>query len=189
MRVLVQGLETGTGPSNPLAYLEKLEAQMRYPVFQDQGWPIGSGAVESGNKLVVEARLKGGGMHWARPHVNPMLGLRNIVCSDRWAEEWPRIARRLRKSASRSAGPPGEKADLGRRPEEARESEAKLSLVAGPEVPVKGSAGVTIAGAIEGSKPPNRPAPITPSGELRLAAPNGPKNLTDTPIEFANTSK
>ncbi len=79
-----------------LAYLEKRIAQMQYPTFQAQGWPIGSGAVESGNKLVVEARLKGAGMHWARDHVDPMLALRNIVCNDRWAEAWPQIETRLR---------------------------------------------------------------------------------------------
>jgi len=75
-----------------LAYLEKRENHMQYPVYQEQGLPIGSGAVESGNKLVVEARLKGSGMHWAREHVNPMLGLRNAVCSDRWDEAWPQIS-------------------------------------------------------------------------------------------------
>ena len=74
-----------------LAYLEKREAHMQYPAYQEQGFPIGSGAVESGNKLVVEARLKGAGMHWAREHVNPMLGLRNAACSDRWDEAWPQI--------------------------------------------------------------------------------------------------
>ena len=69
-----------------LAYLEKREAHMQYPTYLAQGWPIGSGAVESGNKVVVEARLKGAGMHWARDNVNPMLALRNALCSDRWAE-------------------------------------------------------------------------------------------------------
>lgn len=81
------------------AYLEKRVAQMQYPSFQQQGWPIGSGMVESGNKLVVEARLKGAGMHWARPNVNGMLGLRNIVCNQRWSQEWPLIADQLRKQA------------------------------------------------------------------------------------------
>ena len=76
-----------------LAYLEKRRAQMDYAHFQAAGYPIGSGSVESANKLVVEARLKGAGMHWARPHVDPMLALRNIACSDRWAEAWPQIAR------------------------------------------------------------------------------------------------
>jgi hypothetical protein len=83
-----------------LAYLEKRQAQMQYPIFQNQGWPIGSGIVESGNKLVVEVRLKGSGMHWADKHVNSMLAIRNILCSDRWKQEWPRIETQLRQQAS-----------------------------------------------------------------------------------------
>ena len=86
--------------SGNLAYLEKRENQMHYPQFQAQGWPIGSGIVESGNKLVVEVRLKGSGMHWADANVNPMLALRNILCSDRWKEEWPKIELQLRQQAS-----------------------------------------------------------------------------------------
>ena len=35
---------------------------MQSPTYQAAGWPIGSGSVESANKLVVEARLKGAGM-------------------------------------------------------------------------------------------------------------------------------
>jgi hypothetical protein len=72
--------------SKSLSYLEKREAQMQYPLYLEQGWPIGSGAVESANKLVVEARLKGAGMHWASAHVNPMLALRNAICNGRWAQ-------------------------------------------------------------------------------------------------------
>jgi hypothetical protein len=45
-----------------LTYLQKREAHMQYPIYQEAGWPIGSGSVESANKLVVEARLKGAGM-------------------------------------------------------------------------------------------------------------------------------
>ena len=83
-----------------LPYLEKRTTQMQYPIFQAQGWPIGSGMVESGNKLVVEARLKGSGMHWADENVNPMLALRNILCSDRWKEEWPKIENQLRQQST-----------------------------------------------------------------------------------------
>jgi hypothetical protein len=43
--------------------------------------------VESGNKLVVEVRLKGSGMHWAEQHVNPMLALCNIICIRRWKKK------------------------------------------------------------------------------------------------------
>jgi hypothetical protein len=73
------------------AYLEKRVALLEYPQFQAAGWPIGDGAVESANKLVVESRLTGSGMHWARDHVDPMVALRNIACNDRWAEAWPQI--------------------------------------------------------------------------------------------------
>ncbi|MDF1513187.1 MAG: ISKra4 family transposase [Anaerolineae bacterium] len=66
-----------------LAYLENRVTMMDYPEYQRQGWPIGSGSVESANKVVVEARLKGAGMHWAPDNVNPMLSLRGAVCSDR----------------------------------------------------------------------------------------------------------
>jgi hypothetical protein len=82
------------------SYLEKRKTQMQYPHYQKQNWPIGSGMVESANKLVVEARLKGAGMHWKRANVDPMLALRNIICSDRWDQEWPKIALRLRQQAA-----------------------------------------------------------------------------------------
>lgn len=80
-----------------LAYLEARVAQMRYPQFVADGWPIGSGMVESANKLVVEERLKGAGMHWAEPNVNPLLALRNAICNDRWDECWSVIERRQRR--------------------------------------------------------------------------------------------
>jgi hypothetical protein len=86
LRMLVQDHPELPELSESLAYLEKREAHMQYPMCLAQGWPIGSGAVESGNKVVVEARLKGAGMHWARDNVNPMLALRNALCSGRWAE-------------------------------------------------------------------------------------------------------
>ncbi len=79
-----------------LAYLEKRVGMMDYPEYQRQGWPIGSGSVESANKVVVEARLKGAGMHWAPAHVNPMLSLRNAVCNDRWDEAWASITMQYR---------------------------------------------------------------------------------------------
>ncbi len=95
-----------------LAYLEKRQAQLEYATFQQQGYPIGSGIVESANKTVVEARLKGAGMHWAPEHVNPLLALRTIACTDRWAEAWPQIVGHVRTqqrattTARRVARPP-----------------------------------------------------------------------------------
>jgi len=69
-------------------YLRKRMAAMDYPAFQRAGWPIGSGMVASGNKLVMQARLKGAGMHWKPEQVNPMLALRMNLCNGRWEEGW-----------------------------------------------------------------------------------------------------
>jgi hypothetical protein len=71
-----------------MQYFGKRLSLMQYPAYQRDGWPIGSGMVESANKLVVQARLKGAGMHWAPAHVNPMLALRTAACSERWDEAW-----------------------------------------------------------------------------------------------------
>ena len=73
------------------AYLVERRDRIRYAEFTAAGYPIGSGAVESANKLVVEARLKGAGMHWARENVNAMLTLTNAVANERWEEAWGRV--------------------------------------------------------------------------------------------------
>jgi hypothetical protein len=88
-----------------LGYLASRWAHIQYARFQAAGYPVGSGAMESANKLVVEARLKGAGMHWARHHVDPMLALRTVACADRWAEAWPQIAARRRATARRPRPP------------------------------------------------------------------------------------
>lgn len=69
-----------------VTYLEKREARMQYPHYRAAGWPIGSGIVESGHRVVMQARLTGAGMHWAPAHVNPLLALRMSACNDRWEE-------------------------------------------------------------------------------------------------------
>lgn len=89
--------ETLARVQTAINYLAKRRAQIEYARFQAAGYPIGSGSVESGNKVVVEAHLKGAGMHWAREHVNPLVALRDILCSERWDEDWPQIATRLRQ--------------------------------------------------------------------------------------------
>ena len=88
-----------------LIYLQKRAAHMQYPSYQQAGWPIGSGSVESANKLVVEARLKGAGMRWERENVNPRLLLRNAVCNREWRETWTsaRAHRRALRSQQRQA--------------------------------------------------------------------------------------
>jgi len=61
--------------------------------------------VESANKLVVEARLKGSGMSTPcrsgnRRHVTPMVALRALLCSGRWDQAWPLICGQLRQQVA-----------------------------------------------------------------------------------------
>lgn len=114
LRQLRDGLAAGTRAgveaeaikvvTDNLGYLAKRREQIQYAAFEQAGFPIGSGMVESGNKLVVEARLKGAGMHWAPEHVDPMVALRTVACTDRWEEAWPQIVAQWRAdSRARSA--------------------------------------------------------------------------------------
>lgn len=76
-------------------YLSRRRHQIAYAAFQAKGYPIGSGAVESANKLVVEQRLKGSGMHWSRRNVTPMLALRAVACNHEWDAVWPTLWQHL----------------------------------------------------------------------------------------------
>jgi len=89
-----------------LAYCTTRIAQMQYRAFAAQGYPIGSGAVESANKLVVEARLKGAGMHWAVANVDPLLALRCAICSGTWCSAWTALSdERMRRARRRHPRP------------------------------------------------------------------------------------
>lgn len=80
-------------------YFARRRDQIRYAAFQAAGYPIGSGCVESANKLLVEARLKGAGMHWQRANVNALLALRCLERNGRWSTAWPAIWQELRCQA------------------------------------------------------------------------------------------
>src|SRR5207244_1377822 len=66
--------------------------QIQYASFRARGYPIGSGIIESANKLLMEARLKGAGMHWLPASVDPLLALRSAGQSGRWETTWPLVA-------------------------------------------------------------------------------------------------
>lgn len=87
----VRALGDSGAVTSEVNYLSKRQAQMAYQSYRRQGLPIGSGIVESANKLVVEARMKGAGMHWQASHVNPMVSLRNAICSESWGGAWAQV--------------------------------------------------------------------------------------------------
>ena len=76
---------------NARFYLQRRLEMIDYPFFQQRGYPIGSGSVESAHKQVVQRRFKQAGMRWAPQNVNPLLALRDLLCNDRWSEGWDDI--------------------------------------------------------------------------------------------------
>jgi hypothetical protein len=73
-------------------YLKQREQTIDYPYFRARQLPLGSGSVESSHKQVVQSRMKQAGMRWAKPNIEPLLALRNLVCNGRWEEGWNKVA-------------------------------------------------------------------------------------------------
>jgi hypothetical protein len=65
-------------------YLVNNKDNINYKQYLDNGFFIGSGAIESGNKSVVQKRLKGPGMKWNINSAQAMLTLKSKYESKRW---------------------------------------------------------------------------------------------------------
>jgi len=65
------------------SYFTKHAERMQYPLFRDDGLPIGSGAIESAAEHVVQQRMKRAGMRWSEAGGDAMLALRARVRSQR----------------------------------------------------------------------------------------------------------
>jgi hypothetical protein len=68
-------------------FFQTHQARLRYAQFQDDGFPIGSGTVESAVKQ-FKARLTGPGMRWSRPGAQRMLALRAAVLDGSFDARW-----------------------------------------------------------------------------------------------------
>jgi hypothetical protein len=78
--------------ATPVAYLDRHLAAGRldYDKMQRRGLPIGSGAIESAIRRVVNQRLKGNGLMWCEGNAEGMLLLRAAALTGRWDEEMQR---------------------------------------------------------------------------------------------------
>jgi hypothetical protein len=97
---LARALETQAQPlSEDRANLLRAEAtffhnhqrRMQYLEFRENGWPIGSGPIESGAKQ-FQGRLKGPGMRWSRPGAERMLALRSSIMSNYFDHHWKALS-------------------------------------------------------------------------------------------------
>lgn len=91
-----------------LAYWSRNRERLRYAAFREAGLPVGSGAVESSVRRVINLRLKGASITWTEEHAEGILHLRAHAKSGRWCEleeavldeaGWRPTARQVSKSA------------------------------------------------------------------------------------------
>lgn len=68
-----------------LDYFTKHRLHMNYAAIKEKNLPIGSGAMESAIRRVVNLRLKGPSIFWCKPNAEAMLLLRAFAKSGRWS--------------------------------------------------------------------------------------------------------
>jgi len=85
------------------AYFETRRDLMRYGEFADRRIPLGSGAVESAIRRVINLRLKGPAIFWKRGTAEAMLHLRAYLKAGRWGEIIRRVIHRAPDGGSDEA--------------------------------------------------------------------------------------
>jgi hypothetical protein len=91
VKPVLQALTQATAPSSEGAevlrketnYFRSNAARMDYPTFRERGLPIGSGAIESAAKHLVQQRLKRPGARWSELGAQSVLAVRSRIVSGR----------------------------------------------------------------------------------------------------------
>jgi hypothetical protein len=85
--------------NQPLEYLRKhmTARHMDYDNYRRRGLPLGSGAVESAIRRVVNLRLKGPGLMWHEENAEGALVLRAAAITGRWQETMARVRETMGK--------------------------------------------------------------------------------------------
>jgi hypothetical protein len=71
-------------PINLYGYISNNIRNIDYAAYERKGYFIGSGAIESGNKLILQDRLKRAGMRWNTSTAQAMLTLKTKAESNIW---------------------------------------------------------------------------------------------------------
>ena len=94
--------ETNQELQTELAYLRRHgeAGRLSYVSFRRQGLPLGSGAIESSIRRVINLRLKSNAMFWRQENAEIMLQVRAQVITDRWDERMLELADFRRRQAA-----------------------------------------------------------------------------------------
>ena len=84
-------IQFGQDRQQSTSYFHNQQRRMQYQQFQAQGFPIGSGGVESGIKQ-YKHRLTGAGMRWSRPGAQRLILIRSAILSDTFENLWEQAA-------------------------------------------------------------------------------------------------
>lgn len=72
------------GTVNPYTYIYNNRNNIDYPTYRAKGYAVGSGAIESSNKVVLQSRLKLAGMRWNVDTAQYVLSLKAKEKSGLW---------------------------------------------------------------------------------------------------------
>ena len=86
LNLLPEDEKLPTGVPNLRVYINNNIDKIDYPTYKAKGYFVGSGAVESANKVILQRRLKQSGMRWSVSGAQFVLSLRAKVESVRWGD-------------------------------------------------------------------------------------------------------
>ena len=97
-----KGTPARPGSVNLYTYIENNRDNIDYPAYRAMGLFVGSGAIESGNKIVLQNRLKLPGMRWNVPTAQYMLSLKAKIASNQWDSVVVPLINRLMNSPAKT---------------------------------------------------------------------------------------
>jgi hypothetical protein len=77
------------GLKSCIQYIENRPGQFNYKAAIEKELDIGSGAIESGHRHVIQKRLKKSGTWWLRENAAIMADLRTVRINGNWEKLWP----------------------------------------------------------------------------------------------------
>jgi hypothetical protein len=92
-RLVAVGLDETAPVWTEINYLERHgeAGRLDFAKFRRRKLPVGSGAIESAIRRVINLRLKGNSIFWNEENAEGMLALRGLVLSRRWKDEFAKI--------------------------------------------------------------------------------------------------